>query len=99
VLLDDRDPAVRSWAASHALEFAPSAGEPVFEGSTFDGRGAGLVEWRLETPKPRIDISPPLFSFTVGLNVLVMVLLLNFSLVAKCVPVAGLLWEPSALPL
>lgn len=29
VLLDDIDPHVRAWAASHALEFAPDRGEPV----------------------------------------------------------------------
>jgi hypothetical protein len=31
VLLDDPNPAVRSWAAAHALEFAPSEGETVLQ--------------------------------------------------------------------
>jgi hypothetical protein len=31
VLLEDADPSVRLWAASHALEFDPAEGEPVLE--------------------------------------------------------------------
>jgi hypothetical protein len=30
-LLDHLNPSVRSWAAAHALEFAPPRGEPVLE--------------------------------------------------------------------
>ncbi len=36
-LLNDREPAVRVWAASHALEFAPTDGERVLESVVNDG--------------------------------------------------------------
>lgn len=42
-LLNHEDFAVRSWAASHALEFAPQRGLPVLEALS-DGQGI----WRLE---------------------------------------------------
>lgn len=55
VLLDDPDPSVRSWAGAHALDFAPSEGEPVLEalsredtgplGKGFDAQMT-LQEWR-----------------------------------------------------
>jgi hypothetical protein len=55
VLLDDPDPGVRGWAGAHALEFAPSQGEPVLEalveedseplGNGFDAMMT-LKEWR-----------------------------------------------------
>lgn len=52
VLLDYDDPAVRRWAAAHALEFCPGLAKPVLEKLA---RGAGLLsldaqnalrEWR-----------------------------------------------------
>jgi len=51
-LLKDPDVGARSWAAAHALEFAPEAGEPVME-ELAAGRGLRafsskmtLAEWR-----------------------------------------------------
>lgn len=41
-LLDHPDEAVRGWAASHALDFAPDEGEPVLEALT---TSAGI--WKL----------------------------------------------------
>lgn len=52
-LLNDREPAVRVWAATHALDFAPEDGERVLEtvaneGLRFHSFTAQLVldEWR-----------------------------------------------------
>jgi hypothetical protein len=41
-LLDDIDPHVRSWAAAHALEFAPSRGESVLKRLASGGGLVGL---------------------------------------------------------
>ncbi|HEY4640547.1 MAG TPA: DUF2019 domain-containing protein [Thermoanaerobaculia bacterium] len=51
-LLDDPDAGVRSWAAAHALEFAPAAGEPVLQeiaripGLTGFNAQMTLQEWK-----------------------------------------------------
>lgn len=51
-LLDDRDAAVRMWAGSHALEFAPELAEPVLteleEGESLAAFSARMTlrEWR-----------------------------------------------------
>jgi hypothetical protein len=54
-LLQDQDNGVRSWAASHALEFAPERGEPVLA-RLAESRGVSafsakmtLREWRKGT--------------------------------------------------
>lgn len=61
VLLDHDKPGVRVWAASHALDFAPSAGEPVLRSLASEGSIVGFVaettleEWRsglLRFPDP-----------------------------------------------
>ncbi len=55
ILLDSPDDAVRNWSASHSLEFAPEAGEPVLESlatnSGIQGFNAKMVlkEWRKGT--------------------------------------------------
>jgi hypothetical protein len=49
-LLQADDPAVRAWAASHALEFAPAAGEPVLrELSTASGLVGFNAQMTLDT--------------------------------------------------
>ncbi len=54
-LLEDDDPRVRLWSASHALEFAPSDGERVLVALIPEGRFLGmdaqktLEEWRKGT--------------------------------------------------
>lgn len=51
-LLEDPDVGIRSWAAAHALEFAPEAGEPLMEelaaGSGLRAFGSKMTlrEWR-----------------------------------------------------
>ena len=51
-LLDDPDPAVQLWSASHALEFSPAEGEVVLERLVSKGGLPGfdakmtLKEWR-----------------------------------------------------
>jgi Domain of unknown function (DUF2019) len=53
ILLEDPDPSVRGWAGAHALEFAPTEGEPVMEALVTEGEGIEgfnaeitLEEWR-----------------------------------------------------
>lgn len=49
-LLDHRDPAVRSWAATHALEFSPMDGERALTDLVQEGGIAGFnAEMTLET--------------------------------------------------
>jgi|SRR5919109_3997723 hypothetical protein len=54
-LLNDSDAYVRSWAAAHALEFAPERGEPVLAALVQRGGFVGLdaemtlAEWRQGT--------------------------------------------------
>jgi hypothetical protein len=51
-LLNERDPGIRLWAASHALDFSPSDGQPVLEALVPIGKFLGLCakatldEWR-----------------------------------------------------
>jgi hypothetical protein len=51
-LLGDSDPGVRLWAASHAMEFSPTDGEPVLKSLITVGRFLGLCakttleEWK-----------------------------------------------------
>jgi hypothetical protein len=51
-LLNDDDPGVRLWSASHALEFSPFDGQPVLEALIPVGKFLGLCakttleEWR-----------------------------------------------------
>jgi len=52
-LLNDDDPSVRVWTATHALDFAPDKGEPVLMELSKIGKGAcrldaemTLIEWK-----------------------------------------------------